>query len=68
MEWISVKDRLPEIASAVVAIKTNGRIEILSYHSGFDVGKRDFWYWGFGKWHKQTEKVTHWILLPEKPN
>lgn len=58
-EWISVKDRLPEKDIAVLACIDKGQyrtpmISCVSY---------------YGEWItlKKTEKVTHWMPLPELP-
>lgn len=58
-EWISVKDRLPEKDIAVLACIDKGQyrtpmISCVSY---------------YGEWItlKKTEKVTHWMPLPEPP-
>lgn len=68
MEWISVKDRLPETNCDVLVAKQNGRVFQMSYHAPFDSGKRIFQWWGFSKWVDQHSQVTHWMPLPEPPN
>jgi hypothetical protein len=55
-EWISVKDRLPEDASTVLAIDSDGTISSAYY---------------VGRWHSggdlDEDAVTHWMPLPEPP-
>jgi len=67
MEWISVKDRLPETNMSVLVAKHNGRVFQMSYHRPFDSGMRIFQWWGFGKWLDQHSQVTHWMPLPAPP-
>lgn len=67
MEWISVKDRLPEDSCDVLVAKRNGRVFKMSYHAPFDSGKRIFQWFGFGKWIDQHSQITHWMPLPEPP-
>lgn len=60
MEWISVKDRLPEEGERVLTCK-NGIIEIHKYDSRRNgwVDERD-WFWSMAM-------VAHWMPLPEPP-
>lgn len=67
MEWISVKERLPETNCNVIVSKINGGIYQMSYHAPFDSGKRIFQWWGFGKWVDQHSQVEYWMLLPSLP-
>lgn len=57
MEWISVKDRLPEYMRPVIVCRKGGKVE---------QGHRDI-----GDWWKvygtRTKNVTHWMPLPEPP-
>lgn len=61
MEWISVKDRLPEVDEPVrvkgdTAITTAKRTE------------REFWLIKIGgRWRNWLTIVTHWMPLPEVP-
>ncbi|WP_151692117.1 MULTISPECIES: DUF551 domain-containing protein [unclassified Acinetobacter] len=71
-EWISVEDKLPEIADAsVLAHFQNGSIETVHIEdwfkditSGFDeAGKQTF-----TKWYlKASNTITHWMPLQEAP-
>ena len=57
MEWISVKDRLPDLEKAddyIVVRKGNVETANWCYDSG-----RGFWYDYLG--------ITHWMPLPEPP-
>ena len=55
-EWISVKDRLPEDASTVLAIDSDGTISSAYY---------------VGRWHSggdlDEDAVTYWMPLPTAP-
>lgn len=57
MDWISVKDRLPEPT-----------VEVLAFHSPDRV--IDFsWVYGDGSWAFERSRglVTHWMPLPAPP-
>lgn len=57
-EWISVKDRLPDMYQNVLAIRADGKIVVDA------IGSLEIWY-------KQMDivgrPVTHWMPLPEPP-
>lgn len=57
-EWISVKDRLPEVGMRVIVCRDEGKVE-----QGIFLGASGFWK-VFGA---NTKKVTHWQPLPEPP-
>ncbi len=57
-EWISVKDRLPEIDGIYLIIKETG----MGYSDKVAVCEYGFKY-GFDR-----VGVTHWMPLPEPPN
>lgn len=59
MKWISVKDRLPELASFVIAYKKNGLV--LGLYFSADEEFR------YGRDCDQTKQVTHWMPLPKPP-
>ena len=66
-EWISVKDRLPEPETDVIAF-VGDYIDILSYK--YDRrGNLAFMYMDdSGWWHKRIRpSVTHWCCLPQPP-
>lgn len=56
MEWISVKDRLPEPNQDVLAIHSEGIIDInfLDHYTGF-------------LFENLYGEITHWMPLPEPP-
>jgi hypothetical protein len=60
MEWISVKDRLPEKEDDVLAYEFRGDISI-SYISGNDWRNLE------SGWILDESHVTHWMPLPEPP-
>lgn len=57
-EWISVKDRLPDMYQNVLAIRADGEIVVDA------IGSLEIWY-------KQMDivgrPVTHWMPLPQPP-
>lgn len=60
MEWISVKDRLPEIkkhgfSEWVLASTGHVQVEIARYDHDYN------------KWSPNPLKFTHWMPLPEPP-
>lgn len=69
MDWISVKDRLPEMIptkggkaySDAVLVWTSGKKAMVAIWDGIDfLCATSFWEaWG--------EKITHWMPLPEPP-
>ena len=67
MEWISVKDRLPE-TTKIVDIYSGERITGCQYH---DYPKEEGNYKHFhclrGRYDIKVEDVTHWMPLPEPP-
>jgi hypothetical protein len=57
MEWISVKDRLPEKNTTVIVCSiSDGHIQIKDFK-----GDEKNWITNY------LEKVTHWMPLPEPP-
>lgn len=65
-EWISVEDRLPEITDKFIGCDSDGGVyeccrwcegEIISTYM---MGK-------YGANAKPTDKITHWMPLPEPP-
>jgi hypothetical protein len=64
MEWISTKERLPELNTKVLVFKKNGGLFQMEY---FSIDGAEFFWWGFGEWHNQTRQITHWMPLPKPP-
>jgi hypothetical protein len=59
MKWISVKDRLPNPCTQVIAFSTNGYgVESLYFD-----GDREFYY----EATDTQRKPSHWMPLPEPP-
>lgn len=58
MEWISVKDRMPE---------GEQRVLVWSQSNGLHIAYLDLW----GQWRDADDnpgkKITHWTTLPEPP-
>lgn len=58
--WISVKDRLPELHKKVLVMTENQILFNRLIINGEDVKGKHCIMWGGG------DKVTHWMPLPEK--
>ena len=63
MEWISVKDRLPEVSEDILAWGPEGDVE-LGFLSQVDI---DNGHPENGGWCDFYFTVTHWMPLPEPP-
>lgn len=68
MQWISVKDRLPEAHIQKEKWKTSGFVFVYLDDGNIDideyiVDESEFPYQGWA----ETENVTHWMTLPEPP-
>lgn len=62
MEWISVKDRLPDAGfEAIVSVRIFGKC--ISTTGRYDAGKK-IWYC---TQNNVPAPVTHWMPLPEPP-
>lgn len=61
MEWISVKDQLPEIDQLVLWYHDTGG------YSVFEIDKDLFWMDSLYSYLANYFHVTHWIKLPEPP-
>ena len=63
MNWISVKDRLPEDDKKVLCYEIGNSISIMT----FDLERKQFMpLKGSGRWISKVY-VTHWMSLPEPP-
>lgn len=68
-EWISVKDRLPDLIpcnvgtaySEAVIAWTSGRKAMIAVWDGID------WIAPFDYWEAWGEEITHWMPLPQPP-
>lgn len=67
MNWISVKDRFPEIGIRKLLITQEGHTEIGYYHKGYDKFLRNI---PDDQWEESPspiDKVTHWAeITPPK--
>lgn len=61
MEWISVKERLPEIDTPILGWHKMGKAFIYWFDGTKDFPLRD----GFGG--RDGKSVTHWMPLPDPP-
>ena len=65
-EWISVKDRLPEVGSIVLVSDNETDCHIWQYTNYSERGVAMPWMDEFGIPCK-TEEITHWMPLPQPP-
>jgi hypothetical protein len=71
-QWISVKDRLPEVGKSVlVAVVINAKLN-LPFSIDFTPEIRIGWLEEIGKWGLQfdsadRDEITHWMPLPKLP-
>ena len=72
MEWISVKDRLPDL-DAEVLVYVNGNSFNNGPYSDIGISYLTKYYgdryegWDWSCTMSNQEVVTHWMLLPEPP-
>ena len=68
MEWISVKDKLPDdcFEKLCYLIASNGEKYIKSSH--LNPAKKGFYVEYTKDGYAPIEEVTHWMPLPEPPN
>ena len=64
-EWISVKDRLPEIRERVLVYHDDGMIRFGINYGGFDDVVSSIYL--NHNHHTCFSKVTHWMPLPQPP-
>jgi hypothetical protein len=65
-QWISVKDKSPEINQRVL-LATNEKRSIVTGYRLSPAGKNEPWFHtDLGLWCG-TETVTHWMPLPDRP-
>ena len=64
MEWISVKDRMPNMKDIVLVYDTFLECVSIGYISEF-LGERTVWIIDYGE--SVSDTVTHWMPLPEPP-
>jgi hypothetical protein len=62
MEWISVKDRLPEHKQSILAFGDNA-IDCLTYDQG-----DDYFYYPYCSCCSAMFNITHWMPLPNPPD
>lgn len=65
-EWISVKDRLPDVGSIVLVSDNETDCHIWQYTDYSERGVAMPWMDEFGIPCK-TEEITHWMPLPQPP-
>ena len=65
MNWIDIKDALPEIGQEVLVYRGNCRGNLMNVYTylGDDMWEDDYGYWQ----HADGEGITHWMPLPEPP-
>lgn len=70
MQWISIKDKLPESFTNVLVCDSAGecvdeREATTAYFDSVDGQWYHLAFWDYDLWHKAT--VTHWMPLPKPP-
>lgn len=63
-EWISVKDRLPEVGQKVLACGVRHGMEVQQFHKAWFLNDGSCW-WDWK--HNSAKAITHWMSLPEPP-
>lgn len=66
MEWISIKDKLPEVRQLTSGIITSDRL-LIFVDGDISVGYYNGSYWNDEGNDWNYVKVTHWMPLPEPP-
>ena len=62
MEWISVKDRMPEIKKCVMIFSKDGGVAEGCYNDEYGIDCFEQW-----RWNCKQHEVTHWMPLPRDP-
>lgn len=68
-EWISVKDRLPEIGQKVLVFDVDAELDISKdiHIFSFECDEDGYYWSDEGGWWNDFENVSHWMPLPEPP-
>lgn len=69
-QWISVKDRLPEVAGNYLVCFFNPESNLKRLYSITSIWSRGKWYFDFMEKEKaedHTLTITHWMPLPNPP-
>ncbi|WP_044612345.1 DUF551 domain-containing protein [Candidatus Williamhamiltonella defendens] len=64
MDWICIKDRMPELNSKVLIYKKDKNIQLV----GTYLGNCNFHYGDCCQGIQKTCSASHWMLLPESPS
>lgn len=68
MEWISVKDRLPEhLDRVLVSMDTDGHIMMAGFQIPIGGAPEFIVYFADGRKRPEGREITHWMPLPEPP-
>lgn len=72
MEWISVKDRLPDFLTKVLCLDAKGEIviaKLATINASEDSNGKKINHEWFERvsYQEYYENITHWMPLPEKP-
>lgn len=74
MEWISVKDRLPELEKAAISsdpfysndyLCFDGKIMFVAFR--YRSGKNEYFRCSTGDEYDEVGEITHWMPLPNAP-
>jgi hypothetical protein len=63
MEWISIKDKLPEKDTKVLVFYHDEYMDVMEYWHDDEDGMPEF----YGPPASPVNSVTHWMPLPDKP-
>lgn len=68
MEWISIKDKLPEYnIQVLVYITEENGMYTARYCKANSYYPEDYWVFGYAGWASDGKNITHWTTLPSVP-
>lgn len=64
LEWISVKDKLPQMGDLVVIVDDLGFVRVASFADGRLFNEKEPWFYVDGEYEPC---VVYWMMIPEIP-
>ena len=64
MKWISVKEKLPDIAKYVIVFQKIGIIRLATRQKYYN---NDSWWWDINGYCFSSEDIAYWMDLPDPP-